>query len=106
MTYWTAEDDGLQQSWQNYRVFVNPPYSGAQIQEWCGKCYEERNNAELIVLLIPLNKASTGYFHEYIYPIVDEIRFIRGRLKFVPLVGQKQSSNPLGSMLCIIKRGR
>lgn len=38
--YYTKEDDGLKQSWQNERVFCNPPY-GREIGKWVEKAYAE-----------------------------------------------------------------
>lgn len=92
--------DGLQASWEGMSVYVNPPYSGNSIEKWIRKCYEERQRAKFIVLLIPVTRTGTKYFHECVIPHA-EIRFIKGRIKFVPLAGQKTSSNPLYSMLCI-----
>ena len=34
--YYTKEDDGLKQSWNNERVFCNPPY-GREIGKWVEK---------------------------------------------------------------------
>ncbi len=96
------QDNVLEQDWSDHRVFINPPYSGKNIEWWCEKIYQEKDHAEVIVLLIPLNKGSTEYFHEYIYPFA-EIRMIRGRLKFYPLVSQRVRGTPNGSMLCIIR---
>jgi len=95
-------EDGLKHDWGGERVFVNPPYSSDNVHLWCRKCYWEKDNAELIVLLIPASKGSSSYFHDYIYPFAG-VRFIRGRLKFVPMGGQKDSSNPQGSILCVIQ---
>lgn len=39
--FYTADDDGLAQSWDNERVFCNPPY-GRQIKEWVKKASEAR----------------------------------------------------------------
>lgn len=39
--FYTAEDDGLAQSWDNERVFCNPPY-GRQIKDWVKKASEAR----------------------------------------------------------------
>ena len=77
--YYTASDDGLAQSWEHERVFVNPPYS--KIATWVKKCYmEHKKHGGLIVLLIPA-RTDTRYFHDYIYHKA-EIRFIKGRLRF------------------------
>lgn len=95
--YFTIKENGLIQSWKNYRVFCNPPY-GKELKQWVKKAYEERNNAELIVLLIPA-RTDTSYFHDYIYN-KSEIRFIRGRLKF----GNCKNSAPFPSMLVIFRK--
>lgn len=79
-TYFTKEDDGLQQSWKGHTVFCNPPY-GKVIKDWVKKSYEEsRDKATTVVMLIPA-RTDTAYFHDFIYGKA-EIRFIRGRLKF------------------------
>lgn len=99
LQFFTQEDDGLLQSWDNHIVFCNPPY-GHEIGKWVKKAYEEsRNPGITIVMLIP-SRTDTKYFHEYIYnkPNV-EIRFLKGRLKFV---GGK-SSAPFPSMVVIFR---
>lgn len=62
------------------RVFVNPPYS--QIKQWVKACYEYAKDSgyALVVMLIP-SRTDTVYWHDYVMK-ADEIRFIRGRLKF------------------------
>ena len=78
--HYTAEEDGLAQSWEGETVYCNPPY-GRNLGEWVRKCAEESRHAK-IVLLIPA-RTDTRYFHDYIYrkPGV-KVDFIRGRLKF------------------------
>jgi phage N-6-adenine-methyltransferase len=90
--YFTMADNGLLQSWEGCRVFVNPPYS--DIKSWVPKCATER---ALSVMLIPA-RTCTKCFHEHIYkkPNVD-IEFIKGRLKF----GNSKNSAPFPSMLVI-----
>ena len=70
--------DGLSIDWGK-RNFVNPPY-GRQIPHWIKKGYEEVQKGKLVVFLIP-SRTDTAYWHDYIMK-ADEIRFIRGRLKF------------------------
>ncbi|WP_316831832.1 DNA N-6-adenine-methyltransferase [Pedobacter aquatilis] len=94
--YYTAAQDGLKQDWQGERVFCNPPY-GKSIADWVAKCaMEAKKKDTLVVLLIPV-RTSTTYFHEHIYNKVKEIRFIRGRLRFV---GAK-SCAPFPSMVVV-----
>ena len=70
--------DGLSINWGN-RNFVNPPY-GRQITAWIKKGFEESQIGKLVVFLIP-SRTDTKWWHDYIMK-ADEIRFIKGRLKF------------------------
>lgn len=90
--FYTQEDNGLAQSWDNEIVFCNPPY-GREIKKWVKKASEATGG--VVVLLIPA-RTDTTYFHDYIYN-KSEIRFIRGRLKF----GEHTSSAPFPSMVVI-----
>ena len=96
--YFTPEIDGLKQSWDNERVFMNPPY-GTEISKWIKKASEQKNG--IVVCLIPA-RTDTRYFHEYLYQKANvELRFIKGRLKF----GGKQKgsgSAPFPSLVAII----
>lgn len=96
--FYTPRENGLVQDWQGERVFCNPPY-GRQISEWVMKCYHEGNKpGTLVVLLIPV-RTCTRYFHQYIYKIAHDIRFIKGRLRFVGAA----SPAPFPSMVVVFK---
>ena len=91
----SGNDDGLAPlfcQWDRKRVFCNPPYG--DLTEWLRRGRE----ADLAVFLIPA-RTDTRWFHDYILPFADEIRFIRGRLKF----GDATSSAPFPSMVVIFK---
>ena len=92
--HYTAEQDGLAQTWKGETVFCNPPY-GRHIGEWVRKCAEESKHAR-VVMLIPA-RTDTAYFHDYIYHRAH-VQFLRGRLKF-ELGGVRQNSAPFPSML-------
>lgn len=95
--FYTKEDNGLLKSWKGERVFCNPPY-GRKISYWVKKCYDENKfNNTFIVMLIPA-RTDTSYFHDYIYH-KQEIRFIRGRLKF----NDGKNPAPFPSMVVIFK---
>ena len=98
--YYTPETDGLSQSWDcGGAVFCNPPY-GREIGKWVKKAYEESQKTEHpIVLLIPA-RTDTSYFHDYIYGKA-EMRFLRGRLRFVYEDGTTYATAPFPSMLVI-----
>ena len=70
--------DGLSIDWGGVN-FVNPPY-GRQIFKWIEKGYEEYQKGKTVVFLIP-SRTDTKWWHDFIMK-ANEIRFIRGRLKF------------------------
>lgn len=93
--YYTEEQDGLQKSWKNERVFCNPPY-GRKMYKWIEKCKLESDSGALVVMLIPA-RTDTIAFHKYIYHVATEIRFVKGRLKF----GNSKNSAPFPSMVVV-----
>ena len=95
--YFTVEDDGLKQDWSKDVVFMNPPY-GREIKHWIKKAYEESQKGATIVCLIP-SRTDTSYWHNYIFGKADDIRFIKGRLKF----GGSKNSAPFPSAIIIYK---
>ena len=65
--------------WRNQRVFCNPPYSRRLQPEFVKKAaYGE---AVVCVLLIPA-RPDTRVWHDLIFPMASEIRFVRGRIRF------------------------
>ena len=77
--FYTLEDDGLAQDWLNEIVFMNPPY-GRQIKHWIKKAFDESLKGAIVVCLVPA-RTDTQYWHDYCMK-ADEVRFIKGRLKF------------------------
>ncbi len=77
--FYTTESDGLVQDWGKHRVFCNPPYS--QLKAWADKCRESAQAGALVVMLIAA-RTDTIAWHEHILGKGD-IRFIKGRIKFV-----------------------
>lgn len=98
--YYTKEDDGLNQDWSEEIVFCNPPY-GKEISAWVEKAFNENKKGTLVVLLIPA-RTDTRYFHEYIYK-KHEIRFIKGRLKFIDETGKEGKAAPFPSMIVVMR---
>jgi hypothetical protein len=85
--------DGCIISWSGERVFCNPPYK--KIEPWLEKARE----ASLAVYLLP-SRTDTRWWHNYALK-ADEIRFIRGRLKF----GEAINSAPFPSVILVYKGG-
>lgn len=79
-------------AWTGQRVFCNPPY-GPEIQKYLTKARE----AECAVYLLPA-RTDTKWFHLYCLQ-ADEIRFIKGRLKF----NDSKNSAPFPSMVVVYR---
>ena len=90
------ENDGLSISW-GARNFCNPPYS--DIARWVTKAHREALSGKLVVLLIP-SRTDTRWWHDFIM-LADEIRFIKGRLKF----DDHKNSAPFPSAVVVFNGG-
>lgn len=95
--HFAIEDDGLSKDWSNDVVFMNPPY-GREIKKWIKKAYEESLNGATVVCLIPA-RTDTMYWHDFIFDKADDIRFLKGRLKF----GNGKNSAPFPSAIVVYK---
>lgn len=79
--HFTEKDDALGQDWAaaGKTVWLNPPY-GRLIGKFVKKAYEESLKGLIVVLLIPA-RPDTKWWHAYCAK--GEVRFVKGRLKFV-----------------------
>jgi site-specific DNA-methyltransferase (adenine-specific) len=93
--------DGLSVEWKDSN-FVNPPY-GRVIGDWIRKGYDEYLKGKIVVFLIP-SRTDTSWWHQYIMK-ATEIRFIRGRLQFLPQKSKRAHTNsaPFPSCIAIFK---
>ena len=87
-----AEFDGLNTEWGDSN-FVNPPYSRKLKDAFVIKAIEESKRGNLCVCLLPVS-TSTILFHEHIQPNASEIRFLKGRVRFIGVntFGEKVSN--------------
>ncbi|MZH03686.1 MAG: methyltransferase [Nitrospinae bacterium] len=76
----TKKNDGLLIDWGE-RNFVNPPYSRKLKEAFIERSVYFKNKGRLCVMLLPVS-TSTKVFHDVILPNADDIRFLRGRVKF------------------------
>jgi phage N-6-adenine-methyltransferase len=76
--YFSPADDGLTQQWQGV-CWMNPPY-GREIRHWVRKAFESAAEGATVVCLLPA-RTDTTWWHTWVV-WADEVRFIRGRLKF------------------------
>lgn len=77
----TPEKDGLLINW-GLRNYINPPYSRKLKELFVKKAIKESKKGKLCVLLLPVS-TSTILFHDFIKPNAKEIRFLKGRVKFI-----------------------
>ena len=75
-----SDFDGLEVEWGKSN-FINPPYSRKLKEQFIRKAFEESKKGKLCVMLLPVS-TSTVIFHEIIYKNT-EIRFLKGRVKFI-----------------------
>lgn len=88
------ENDGLLIEWGD-RNFINPPYSRKLKEAFVNRAIEFKEKGRLCVMLLPVS-TSTKLFHDRILPNADDIRFLRGRVKFegVNTFGERVSGKP------------
>jgi phage N-6-adenine-methyltransferase len=85
--YFTAADDGLQQSWAGETVWCNPPFS--RLQPWVAKAWREHPTTRGIVLLLPANRTEQTFWQDLIEPYRDRpgspvtTEFLPGRPRFL-----------------------
>src|SRR6266851_5458442 len=104
--YFDEKDDALSQYWRCYatRIWCNPPYSKGNKDKFIVKAAEEAKHGVTTVMLIP-SKTSTIAFHKYIYKQPNvEIRFLKGRPKFL-LNGVPAKSSGRNDLMIVIFRG-
>lgn len=96
--YYTKEEDALKQEWGGV-IWMNPPY-GRRIGNWVKKAKETaRQGKATVVCLLPA-RTDTAWWHDYAMK-ANEIRLIRGRLKF----GDGKGSAPFPSAIVVFKKG-
>jgi len=68
--------DGLSLPWRG-RVWLNPPY-GSTMGSWLQRMAEHGQGTALIFA-----RTDTAAFHDFVWPHVDALLFLRGRLTFL-----------------------
>jgi phage N-6-adenine-methyltransferase len=96
--YYDKAQDALAQSWTGV-VWMNPPY-GRTIKAWMKKAYESWQGGATVVCLVPA-RTDTAWWHDYASK--GEVRFIRGRIKFVDHTGNGTNSAPFPSAIIVYR---
>lgn len=78
----TDDINGLLIPWKGQSIFINPPYSRSIKEQFVLKAITyAKTGLATCVLLLPVS-TSTKLFHDHILPNADDIRFVKGRIKF------------------------
>ncbi len=80
--WFTAEQNGLAQTWTARAVWMNPPY-GRTIGLWIRKAAESvsAGHCQRVVCLVPA-RTDTRWWQQVVTPHAALIRFVPGRLRF------------------------
>lgn len=95
--HFTKEDDGLSQSWEGHRVWLNPPY-GSEIGAWMEKAAVEGAKPNTVVVALIPNRTDTRWYQQFVMPHAAEIVPLAGRVRFC-IDGELQQSAPFPSAL-------
>ena len=91
--YFTAEENGLLQSW-NGRVWLNPPYSNPLLQNFLRKMAEHNRGIALV-----FSKIEAKWFHDIVLDNATAVKFLYNRIQFFKPDGTKGTQPRNGSML-------
>ena len=94
--FYTKQDNGLSKKWTG-SCWMNPPY-GREISDWMAKARESAEKGATVVCLVPA-RPDTDWWWDNV--LEGEIRFIRGRIKFIGTT----SAAPFPSAVIILKKG-
>jgi phage N-6-adenine-methyltransferase len=92
--FFSKHHDALAQKWTG-TVWMNPPY-GKDLSRWVKKAFESSLEGATVVCLVPA-RTCTQWWHEYASR--GEVRFIKGRIRFV---GAKHNA-PFPSAIVIFR---
>ena len=92
--HFTVEDNGLMRSWEG-RVWLNPPY-GPETGDWLMRLASHGNGIALIFA-----RTETEMFHRYGWDRADAMLFLRGRLHFYNVCGERAKLNAGGPSVLI-----
>ncbi|WP_051259834.1 DNA N-6-adenine-methyltransferase [Corynebacterium sputi] len=85
--YKLPENDGLAESWDFERIFVNPPYGSdpvrkTRIAHWFAKIAESVRNGSEVIALVPV-ATNTRHWKNHVFPLAAAVCFLyEPRVKF------------------------
>lgn len=100
-------NNGLDMPWDGV-CWMNPPY-GSKVGKWMAKAWlESAGGGATVVCLVPA-RTDTKWWHDYVIGKDAEVRFLKGRVKFLkPGAGpnDKRQSAPFPSAIVIYRPRR
>ena len=97
LKHYTYVDNGLMQNWEG-RVWMNPPY-GRHTTHWLNKMVLHGNG----IAFIPA-RTETGMFFNYVWSKASSIFFVKGRVFFHDVSGNR-GKDGAGFPSCLIAYG-
>lgn len=114
--HWTKAENALLQSWDDERVWCNPPYSN--LTAWVKKADAEmrKGTCSMVCMLLPSNRTEQKWWQTFIEPYRDReptsgillrTTFLSGRPRFIrpgwvkPVKGDRP---PFGLVVCVWQR--
>lgn len=91
--YYTLEENGLGKEWFG-RVWMNPPYSGDLISDFCEKLCIHFYHNEITEAIVLVNNATETIWFQGMLNWASAVCFPKGRVKFIDVEG-----NPTGAPL-------
>lgn len=92
--HYSVEDDGLEKEWSG-RIFLNPPY-GPQTGTWLKKLADHGDGVALVFA-----RTETEMFHQYVWERASGLLFLKGRLHFHYVNGDRAGMNAGGPSVLI-----
>jgi hypothetical protein len=84
--HYTVQDNGLIQPWAG-RVWCNPPY-GSETAQWLRLCHRHGDAVALIFA-----RTETAPFFECVWEKADAVLFLKGRITFHHVTGERAEHN-------------
>lgn len=99
---WYEDAVKFSDGWEYPCIFLNPPYSGGMINHFMAKALEESKKGAIVVCLVPV-QSDAAWWHDYVMS-ASEIRFIRGRVKYVGYDenGKRITNSPMFTSCIVI----
>lgn len=80
--YLTKREDGLVTPWDADKVWLNPPYGRGIVSPWMERATWFGQQGVSVVCLVHA-RTDTAFWHDWVMRYAREIRFVRGRLRFL-----------------------